>query len=33
VYDWQLIVNEQGPLVWQTAYRLLGNEADAADCF
>jgi len=33
VYDWQAIVNEQGPLVWQTAYRLLGNDADAADCF
>jgi len=22
-----------GPLVWQTAWRLLGHEADAADCF
>ncbi|MBN2130337.1 MAG: sigma-70 family RNA polymerase sigma factor [Sedimentisphaerales bacterium] len=32
VYDWQSIVNEHGPLVWQTAYRLVGNEADAADC-
>ncbi|MHC4529392.1 MAG: RNA polymerase sigma factor, partial [Planctomycetota bacterium] len=31
--DWQLIVREHGPAVWRTAYRLLGNEADAADCF
>lgn len=33
VYDWQVIVKEHGPVVWQTAQRLLGNEADAADCF
>lgn len=32
-YDWQTIVEEHGPLVWQTAYRLLANYADAADCF
>jgi RNA polymerase sigma-70 factor (ECF subfamily) len=31
--DWSQIVREQGPAVWRTAYRLLGNEADAADCF
>ena len=31
--DWHTIVKEHGPLVWQTAYRLLGNEPDAADCF
>ena len=31
--DWQLIVKKHGPAVWQTAYRLLGNYADAADCF
>lgn len=31
--DWQTIVAEQGPLVWRTAYRLLGNHADTADCF
>ena len=31
--DWSGIVKEFGPLVWRTAYRLLGNEADAADCF
>lgn len=32
-YDWQSIVEEHGPAVWQTAYRLLGNHSDAADCF
>jgi hypothetical protein len=31
VYDWQAIVNQHGPLVRQTAYRLVGNDADAAD--
>ncbi len=31
--DWQAIIEEHGPAVWQTAYRLLGNHADAADCF
>jgi RNA polymerase sigma-70 factor (ECF subfamily) len=31
--DWNAIVQEFGPLVWRTAFRLLGNEADAADCF
>ena len=31
--DWQVIIEEHGPAVWQTAYRLLGNRADAADCF
>jgi RNA polymerase sigma-70 factor, ECF subfamily len=31
--DWQTIVNENGPLVWRTAYRLLANHADSADCF
>ncbi len=33
VYDWQMIVKEHGPAVWQTAYRLLGNRDDTADCF
>jgi len=32
-HDWQAVVEEYGPLVWQTAYRLLGNQADAGDCF
>lgn len=33
VIDWQGIVKKHGPLIWQTAFRLLGNHADAADCF
>lgn len=33
VIDWQMIIEEHGSAVWQTAYRLLGNHADAADCF
>jgi len=33
VFDWQTITEKHGPLVWQTAYRLLRHEADAADCF
>ena len=32
-YDWKVVVKDQGPLVWQTAYRLLGDHADTADCF
>ncbi len=31
--DWQVIIEKHGPAVWQTAYRLLGNRTDAADCF
>jgi RNA polymerase sigma-70 factor (ECF subfamily) len=33
VVDWQVIIEKHGPAVWQTSYRLLGNHADAADCF
>jgi len=33
VLDWQLIIKENGSVVWQTAYRLLGNNTDSADCF
>lgn len=33
IIDWQVIVTEHGPLVWKTAYRLLANHNDAADCF
>lgn len=33
VIDWNTIIKEHGSAVWQTAYRLLGNHADAADCF
>ncbi len=32
-HDWQAIVRDHGPTVWQTAYRLLANHSDAADCF
>lgn len=31
--DWQTLVAEHRQRVWQVAWRLLGNEADAADCF
>lgn len=30
--DWAAIVGEHGQTAWRTAYRLLGNSADAADC-
>jgi RNA polymerase sigma-70 factor (ECF subfamily) len=33
ITDWSQIVQQHGPMVWRTAYRLLNNEADAADCF
>jgi len=31
--DWSQIVQEHGPMVWRTVYRLVNHEADAADCF
>jgi RNA polymerase sigma-70 factor (ECF subfamily) len=31
--DWQEILTRDGPAAWQTAYRLLGNRADADECF
>jgi RNA polymerase sigma-70 factor (ECF subfamily) len=31
--DWSEIVRQHGPLVWRTVWRLLGHDADAADCF
>ena len=31
--DWERIVGREGSAVWQTAYRLLGNYEEAADCF
>lgn len=31
--DWDAIISRDGPAVWRTAYRLLGNRADADDCF
>ena len=30
---WREIVETHGGIVWQTALQLLGNHADAADCF
>ena len=30
--DWQQIVAQHGPAGWRTAYRLLGNRADADEC-
>ena len=33
MHDWQAILDQHGPLVWRVAHRLLGHEADAADCF
>ena len=31
--DWKSIVRQHGGIVWATACRLLGNTADASDCF
>ena len=31
--DWETIVSRDGPAVWRTIYRLLGNRADADECF
>jgi len=31
--DWNTVVNQNRRQVWRTVYRLLGNDADAADCF
>ena len=31
--DWKRIVEQHGGLVWATAFRLVGNGEDAADCF
>jgi RNA polymerase sigma-70 factor, ECF subfamily len=33
VVTWKDLVDQHGPLVWRLAYRLLGNEHDAADCY
>lgn len=33
VHDWNRITEEHASAVWQTALRLLHNQADAADCF
>lgn len=31
--DWEVVVYQHSPLVWRTAYRILGYSEDAADCF
>jgi len=31
--EWERIVGRHGPAVWQTAYRLLGDRDEAADCY
>src|SRR3954454_12499022 len=31
--DWNEILTAHGPTVWRTAYRLLGQHADALDCY
>lgn len=31
--DWPRILEEHGPTVWRTVYRLLGQQADALDCY
>ena len=31
--DWPTIVEQKGPHVWRTAYRLLSNREDANDCY
>jgi len=31
--DWDDLVCREGPAVWRTAYRLVGNQADADECF
>lgn len=33
IIDWQKIIKKHGPSVWKTAYRLLGDSTDTADCF
>lgn len=31
--DWQQILQQHGPAVWRAVRRLVGNEADARDCY
>src|SRR5208337_2441666 len=31
--DWQEILSRDGPAAWRTVYRLLGNRAEADECF
>ena len=31
--DWQGLLNLEGNPVWRAVYRILGNAADAEECF
>jgi RNA polymerase sigma factor (sigma-70 family) len=31
--NWQEILSQEGAVVWQTAYRILGHRADTEECF
>src|ERR1700683_2615192 len=31
--DWEGILRREGPAVWKTAWKVLGNRADADECF
>ena len=31
--DWEQVVSTHGPMVWGTAYRMLGRYQDASDCY
>jgi RNA polymerase sigma-70 factor (ECF subfamily) len=31
--DWRDVINRHGRVVWQTTWRMLGNHADALDCY
>jgi RNA polymerase sigma-70 factor (ECF subfamily) len=33
VIDWKATIEEHGPRIWHIGYKILGNEADTADCF
>jgi RNA polymerase sigma-70 factor (ECF subfamily) len=33
MHDWPQIHEQFGPLVWRTVYRILGDHAEALDCF
>jgi RNA polymerase sigma-70 factor (ECF subfamily) len=31
--DWEGMLRREGPAVWKTAWKVLGNQADADECF
>lgn len=31
--DWKATIEEFGPAIWKRLFRIVGNEADASDCF